>query len=79
MFPEADASSMFLQRPLNFLATDAHAMEEGVAGLQSILPEVNIHRWESFICSESSVSMHLCAHLHARTSCNVKRIVSSHV
>ena len=44
VFPETDASSMFLQRPLNFLATDAHAMEEDVARLQSILPEVNIHR-----------------------------------
>lgn len=45
VFPEADAASVFLQWPLDFLATDAHAMEKNVAKLQGILPDVNIHRY----------------------------------
>ena len=45
IFPEANAASMFLQWPLHFLATNAHAMEATVARLQSILPDVNIQRY----------------------------------
>ena len=51
VFPEADAASVFLQWPIDFLATDAHAMEANVARLQSILPDVNIHRYKTQLCS----------------------------
>ena len=47
VFPEADAANVFLQWPIYFLATDAHAMEANVDRLQSILPDVNIHRYNS--------------------------------
>ena len=45
VFPEADAASIFLQWPVDFLAIDVHTMERNVARLQSILPDVNIHRY----------------------------------
>lgn len=44
VFPEADAASVFLQRPNFFLATSSQTLEESVARLQDILPDVNINK-----------------------------------
>ena len=48
---------MFLQWPIDFLAIDAHAMEANVARLQSILPDVNIHRCTTQPCSTLVLSV----------------------
>ena len=68
VFPEADAANVFLQWPVYFLATDAHAMEANVARLQSILPDVNIQRWYL------SLSRIGCSSLAFSSACHPKEV-----